>query len=148
MRNNNSDEGYEEDFVDHDFDSEYLAPCNMMDDVGLDDIELVRISTKDLNRHLKRRNIDKNRQKEIKARRRTLKNRGYAASCRVKRDEEEETIKAEIEILEQEIPVKVHERNAANSLNDSLRRKLRRYGLSDAEIDELKKGRHYLIERD
>ncbi len=31
--------------------------------------------------------------------------RGYAASCRVKRDEEEETIKAEIEILEQEIPV-------------------------------------------
>jgi len=47
----------------------------MMDDVGLDDIELVRISTKDLNRHLKRRNIDKNRQKEIKARRRTLKNR-------------------------------------------------------------------------
>ena len=46
-----------------------------MEDVGLDDIELVRISTKDLNRHLKRRNIDKKRQKEIKARRRTLKNR-------------------------------------------------------------------------
>jgi len=35
-------------------------------------VELVRISTKDLNRHLKSRNIDKNRQKEIKARRRTL----------------------------------------------------------------------------
>jgi hypothetical protein len=47
----------------------------MMEDVGLDDIQLVKISTKDLNRHLKRRGIDKERQKEVKARRRTLKNR-------------------------------------------------------------------------
>lgn len=47
----------------------------MMEDVGLDDIELVQITTKDLNRHLKRRGIDKRRQKEVKARRRTLKNR-------------------------------------------------------------------------
>ena len=34
----------------------------MMEDVGLDDIELVQISTKDLNRHLKKRGIDKLRQ--------------------------------------------------------------------------------------
>jgi hypothetical protein len=47
----------------------------MMEDVGLDDIELVRISTKDLNRHLKKKGVEKNRQKEVKARRRTLKNR-------------------------------------------------------------------------
>lgn len=56
----------------------------MMEDVGLDDIQLVRISTKDLNRHLKRRNIDKARQKEVKARRRTLKNRyktAYSSHC-------------------------------------------------------------------
>jgi hypothetical protein len=47
----------------------------MMEDVGLDDIELVKISTKDLNRHLKKKGVEKNRQKEVKARRRTLKNR-------------------------------------------------------------------------
>ena len=47
----------------------------MMEDVGLDDIELVQISTKDLNRHLKKKAIDNKRQKEVKARRRTLKNR-------------------------------------------------------------------------
>ena len=46
-----------------------------MEDVGLDDVELVQISTKELNRHLKKKNIDKPRQKEVKARRRTLKNR-------------------------------------------------------------------------
>jgi len=47
----------------------------MMEDVGLDDIQLVKISTKDLNRHLKKRAVGKERQKEVKARRRTLKNR-------------------------------------------------------------------------
>jgi hypothetical protein len=47
----------------------------MMEDVGLDDVELVRISTKDLNRHLKKRGIEKKRQTEVKQRRRTLKNR-------------------------------------------------------------------------
>jgi hypothetical protein len=33
--------------------------------------------------------------------------RGYAASCRVKRDEEEETIKADIDKLEREVQVSV-----------------------------------------
>jgi len=108
----------------------------MMEDVNLDDIQLVRISTKDLNRHLKRRGIGKNRQKEVKARRRTLKNRfvyfiykkfkslflasilkplfdlsisrGYAASCRVKRDEEEENLKQDIHNLDLQICSKVH----------------------------------------
>jgi hypothetical protein len=46
-----------------------------MEDVGLDDIQLVKISTKDLNNHLKRQKIGQNRQREVKARRRTLKNR-------------------------------------------------------------------------
>ena len=47
----------------------------MMEDVGLDDVQLVKISTKDLNRHLKKKGIGKDRQKEVKQRRRTLKNR-------------------------------------------------------------------------
>jgi hypothetical protein len=39
-----------------------------------DDRELVEITTKDLNKMLKQKNISKQRQKEIKQRRRTLKN--------------------------------------------------------------------------
>ena len=43
-------------------------------------------------RLLKKRGIDKDRQKELKQERRTLKNRGYAANCRVKRETEEKTL--------------------------------------------------------
>ena len=44
------------------------------------------ISTKELNNYLKEKNIPKEIQKEIKHERRTLKNRGYAASCRRKKE--------------------------------------------------------------
>ena len=46
-----------------------------MDDIGLDDDNLITIETKVLNSLLKKRKIDKNRQREVKIRRRTLKNR-------------------------------------------------------------------------
>merc|ERR1711974_495384 len=55
------------------------------------------MATKDLNSLLKKRNVAKPRQKDIKQRRRTLKNRGYAANCRVKRDDEEEELLEQIE---------------------------------------------------
>ena len=47
----------------------------MMEDVGLDDVRLIKISTIDLNRHLKKKGIGKDRQNEVKQRRRKLKNR-------------------------------------------------------------------------
>ena len=59
--------------------------------------ELVFMTTKDLNALMKRRNIPRERQKQIKERRRTLKNRGYAANCRVRRDDEEEELLERIE---------------------------------------------------
>ena len=43
-------------------------------------------------RLLKKRGIDKDRQKELKQERRTLKNGGYAAICRLKRETEEKTL--------------------------------------------------------
>jgi len=68
-------------------------------DIGLDDKDLIDIETKDLNKRLKKANISKERQKAIKAERRTLKNRGYASSCRIKREKEVERLELQIEDL-------------------------------------------------
>ena len=46
-----------------------------IEDLDMFDEELVMMATKDLNSLLKRRNVAKKRQKDIKQRRRTLKNR-------------------------------------------------------------------------
>ena len=51
------------------------SPAQTFDDIGLNDFELKEIETKELNALLKKKKIDDNRQKEIKQRRRTLKNR-------------------------------------------------------------------------
>ncbi|TRY80764.1 hypothetical protein TCAL_13489 [Tigriopus californicus] len=73
-----------------------LVDLKVREDVGLSDEDLLTISTKDLNRLLKKLNIGKARGKELKRERRTLKNRGYAANCRVKRDDMEEILKAQL----------------------------------------------------
>jgi hypothetical protein len=53
----------------------FQSPTQTFEDIGLDDSDLRTIKTKDLNNLLKKKKIDKNRQKEIKQRRRTIKNR-------------------------------------------------------------------------
>lgn len=63
-------------------------PINPRNDIGLSDQDLVTMGVKDLNRCLKRKNISKERQSQIKEERRTLKNRGYAAGSREKKDAE------------------------------------------------------------
>jgi len=56
--------------------------------VDISDDELVSITVRDLNRQLKLRGLCRDDIVKMKQRRRTLKNRGYAASCRVKRIEQ------------------------------------------------------------
>lgn len=62
------------------------------------DKDLMTLSVRELNKHLKSSKLTKNQVQLMKQRRRTLKNRRYAASCRNKRFQK----KGELEILRQE----------------------------------------------
>uniref|UniRef100_A0A2L2Y4Q5 Transcription factor MafK n=1 Tax=Parasteatoda tepidariorum TaxID=114398 RepID=A0A2L2Y4Q5_PARTP len=59
------------------------------------DDELVSLTVRDLNRLLKTSGLSRSEIQRMKQRRRTLKNRGYAASCRNKRLEQKDELQVE-----------------------------------------------------
>jgi len=107
-----------------------------IDELEIYDQQLVLMETKELNKLLKKRGVSKVKQKDIKQRRRTLKNRGYAANCRVKRDDEEEDLLEKI--AEHEAKVKAYEDEKQQLLLDQahLHRMCQNLGLYKTEEDE------------
>lgn len=80
------------------------------------DDQLLKLSVKDLNSQMK--GLPKDFVKKIKQRRRTLKNRGYAHSCRLKRLEEKSSLQRtkkdledDVEMLKQRLQKVSHERD-------------------------------------
>ncbi|XP_060906251.1 v-maf avian musculoaponeurotic fibrosarcoma oncogene homolog Gb [Labrus bergylta] len=88
---------------------------------SLTDDELVTMSVRELNQHL--RGLTKEEILQLKQRRRTLKNRGYAASCRVKRVTQKEELEKQKAQLQQEVDKLANENASMRVELDALRSK-------------------------
>jgi len=69
---------------------------------SITDEELVTFNVKELNRILKTKGISRDQINNIKQRRRTLKNRGYAATVRVKREESKGELENKLSMVDDE----------------------------------------------
>lgn len=86
------------------------------------------ISVRDLNRQLKLRGLSREEIIRMKQRRRTLKNRGYAASCRIKRIEQKDELETEktqewrdMELMQEEVETLRDEMNSIKTRYDALK---------------------------
>lgn len=88
---------------------------------SLTDDELVSVSVRELNQHL--RGLTKEEMAQLKQRRRTLKNRGYAASCRVKRVTQKEELEKQKAQLQREVDKLAADNAGMKAELDALRSK-------------------------
>lgn len=94
-------------------------PHAISNKIRITDEELVRMSVRELNRQLKASGLTKMEMVKMKQRRRTLKNRGYAASCRNKRLEQKDDLEGERSVVVQEITrLKQENRALENQIDD------------------------------
>ncbi|XP_029978422.1 transcription factor MafF-like isoform X1 [Sphaeramia orbicularis] len=97
----------------------------------LSDSELMSLSVRELNLHL--RGLSREEIQKLKQRRRTLKNRGYAASCRVKRVSQREALEQQKQELQREV-----ERLGAE--NAGMRKELEGLGARLAALQRFARG--------
>jgi len=90
-----------------------------LESLGIKQEELILMPTRDLNKFLKSKGLSREKIKAVKQQRRTLKNRGYASSCRVKREEQINQLKDELKHIEGETRAMAEE-------NSLLKRKIER----------------------
>lgn len=83
----------------------------------ISDEDLVHIEIKELNKKIKEKGVSKELAVRLKQRRRTLKNRNYATSCREKKD-------AEISGLEQERNRELEELQKIEEENNRIRQRV------------------------
>ena len=106
-----------------------IGKINIAGSTKIPDDELRTISVRELNRKLKQSGCSKEQAIAIKQRRRTLKNRGYAANCRHKR--QSQTTQLTIDLKSSQ--------HASEAMKQAWAEEKRKNDEKDKEIDELKK---------
>ncbi|KFM78437.1 Transcription factor MafK, partial [Stegodyphus mimosarum] len=102
--------------IKNEFDFNEFSPVSPNE---INDDELVSLTVRDLNRLLKMSNLSRSEVQRIKQRRRTLKNRGYAASCRNKRLEQKDELQHEHSLVQRDINIlKEENRMIESELNE------------------------------